>query len=387
MVSVAELLNPEPPRAPLPSSRPAPASPARRGLAFRPELALARRSIEMVEHTRGPSRHKVKGAVNFPPFESLDEPSLREVRRFQVHPFGTITDTCKRIPYNSGKKDFFSKTGREAFDVFCYDFKVPGDDASYTVMWDYSVGLVRMTPFFKCRGYSKTTPAKMLNQNPGLKDITHSITGGAIKAQGYWMPFSCAKAICATFCHKISGALIPLFGPRFPFECIPENATGYGRMVINPEIVAQARRDATAMFRTSDHHDYYSDYDQRLLLSPYGDDTDVDCNPGPCYARPRFPNVPPLRIPARPPLAPAPVPTPMHSPAKVNTINKDSGKKSSEDNSDGSGETTGDTIRVCGGGGAVSARSNTPAVVVGKAGPNTRAKRRRLSISGLRGGF
>jgi hypothetical protein len=24
-------------------------------------------------------------------------------------------------------------------------------------MWDYSVGLVRMTSFFKCRGYSKVS--------------------------------------------------------------------------------------------------------------------------------------------------------------------------------------------------------------------------------------
>lgn len=30
----------------------------------------------------------------------------------------------------------------------------------------------------------KTTPAKMLNMNPGLKEITHSITGGALAAQG-----------------------------------------------------------------------------------------------------------------------------------------------------------------------------------------------------------
>lgn len=27
-------------------------------------------------------------------------------------------------------------------------------------------------------------PAKMLNMNPGLRDITHSITGGSIMAQG-----------------------------------------------------------------------------------------------------------------------------------------------------------------------------------------------------------
>lgn len=75
-------------------------------------------------------------------------------------------------------------------------------------MWDYNVGLVRMTPFFKCCNYPKvrlppmvlrpgshrkqptnlcfwqTTPAKMLNMNPGLRDITHSITGGSIMAQG-----------------------------------------------------------------------------------------------------------------------------------------------------------------------------------------------------------
>jgi len=28
----------------------------------------------------------------------------------------------------------------------------------------------------------------MLNQNPGLRDITHSITGGAITAQGLYPP-------------------------------------------------------------------------------------------------------------------------------------------------------------------------------------------------------
>lgn len=61
-------------------------------------------------------RCKVKAVVNFPPFEVLDEHSVREVRRFQVHPFGSIQQTCERIPYNSGKKDFFSKTGREGFE-------------------------------------------------------------------------------------------------------------------------------------------------------------------------------------------------------------------------------------------------------------------------------
>lgn len=39
--------------------------------------------------------------------------------------------------------------------VFKYEFKNPGDDNDYTVMWDYNIGLVRMTPFFKCCKYSK----------------------------------------------------------------------------------------------------------------------------------------------------------------------------------------------------------------------------------------
>ncbi len=93
--------------------------------------------------------------------------------------------------------------------MFQYTFRVPGDASEYVVMWDYNVGLVRMTPFFKCCKYSKvgrrahrkttrpspesarltfsrpkTMPAKMLNMNPGLRDITYSITGGSIMAQG-----------------------------------------------------------------------------------------------------------------------------------------------------------------------------------------------------------
>jgi hypothetical protein len=64
----------------------------------------------------GCPKSKAKGIVNFYPFESLDEGSLREVRKFRVSPFGTIRSNCRHIPYNSGKKDFFEKTGRESFE-------------------------------------------------------------------------------------------------------------------------------------------------------------------------------------------------------------------------------------------------------------------------------
>lgn len=134
----------------------------------------------MVKDSGGFVKSKAKGTVNFAPFESLDEQSLQEIKRYQIYPFGKIQEYCRHIPYNSGKKDFYEKTGRESFEgqyslepttgsdpvplgldahhlvaVFQYIFKVPGEDHEYTVMWDYNVGLVRMTPFFKCCRYSK----------------------------------------------------------------------------------------------------------------------------------------------------------------------------------------------------------------------------------------
>ena len=69
-------------------------------------------------------------------------------------------------------------------------------------MWDYNIGLVRITPFFKCLGYAKvsigpsyrlshilitdmqTIPAKAIGASSGLRELCHSITGGALAAQG-----------------------------------------------------------------------------------------------------------------------------------------------------------------------------------------------------------
>ena len=119
------------------------------------------------------AKGKIKGDVNFPPFERLDAETIREVEKFQVYPLGKIQDYSRHIPYNSEKKSFLEKTGRESFEgkisdpsrsltlakppivVFQYTFRVPGDDKDYIVMWDYNIGLVRITPFFKCCKYSK----------------------------------------------------------------------------------------------------------------------------------------------------------------------------------------------------------------------------------------
>lgn len=120
------------------------------------------------------AKGKINGDVRYRPFEDLSEEAMREVQKFQVYPLGKIEEYCRHIPYNSEKKSFLEKTGRESFEgtmtlfaikrmapwliviaVFQYIFKVPGDDKDYTVMWDYNIGLVRITPFFKCCKYSK----------------------------------------------------------------------------------------------------------------------------------------------------------------------------------------------------------------------------------------
>ncbi|KAH0597484.1 hypothetical protein MHUMG1_04862 [Metarhizium humberi] len=135
-----------------------------------------------------------QGPVNFPPFENVDEKTRQELTAFNIPQFGSIVKNYEHIPYNSSKKDFFAKTGRECIEAFKYTFQIPRNPAVFTVMWDYNIGLVRMTPFFKCMGYPKTRPSQMLDKNPGLRDICPSITGGAVFAQGYWMPYKCAKA-------------------------------------------------------------------------------------------------------------------------------------------------------------------------------------------------
>jgi len=60
------------------------------------------------------------------------------------------------------------------------------------------------------------------------------------------MPYSCAFAVCTTFCHHIAGALIPIFGPDFPSACVPPEAPEHGRMVIDQSIISAATQQAEA---------------------------------------------------------------------------------------------------------------------------------------------
>lgn len=106
----------------------------------------------------------------------------------------------------------------------------------------------------------QTKPSQVLDKNHGLRDLCPSVTGGSVIAQGiyfpdeqsrpralirlsgYWMPYACAKALCSTFCYEIAGALIPIFGPRFPMECLRPSSPRFGDMTITQELIADAAR-------------------------------------------------------------------------------------------------------------------------------------------------
>tara|TARA_R110002003_G_scaffold70_9_gene6359 strand:+ start:14046 stop:14432 length:387 start_codon:yes stop_codon:yes gene_type:complete len=62
--------------------------------------------------------NKIVGFVNYPPHEvENDQDLITEHRRFQVFPLGEIRKKgVRHIPYNSDKKDFLEKTGRDAFE-------------------------------------------------------------------------------------------------------------------------------------------------------------------------------------------------------------------------------------------------------------------------------
>ncbi|KAK6000738.1 hypothetical protein QM012_003463 [Aureobasidium pullulans] len=206
------------------------------------------------------NRNPARGEVNYAPFEVSDQCAMLSKRerlelaehhhRFKVYPSGSgdeglIRDFVRHIPYNSEKKGFSDKTGREAFELFQYTFSLPHEpNKTYTVMWDYQIGLVRITPFFKACNYPKTQPNKVLSLNNGLRELSFSITGGAIAAQGYWMPYGCARAVCATFCWHLRWALTPIFGPSFIRDCLPPNHPGFARFMIESDVVRACAREA-----------------------------------------------------------------------------------------------------------------------------------------------
>lgn len=62
------------------------------------------------------NKGKARGEIRYPAYEERDEELVRIHQEFRVHPFGNIADYPRHIPYNSDKKTFQDRTGRESFE-------------------------------------------------------------------------------------------------------------------------------------------------------------------------------------------------------------------------------------------------------------------------------
>lgn len=83
---------------------------------FERHILSSSKPPRMAKETSSFVKSRAKGTVNYPPYEALDDASLGEIQHYQIQPFGRIQEFCRHIPYNSGKKNFFDKTGRESFE-------------------------------------------------------------------------------------------------------------------------------------------------------------------------------------------------------------------------------------------------------------------------------
>lgn len=116
MISLSSLLNPAPPG---PHPNPTVSSPATSYSETETVASLDRPLFTRIRarpSNRTTKPVRPRGLITYHPFEKVDEKAAREIYRFKVTPFGKIRDSCSHIPYNSGKKDFFEKTGRESFE-------------------------------------------------------------------------------------------------------------------------------------------------------------------------------------------------------------------------------------------------------------------------------
>ena len=62
------------------------------------------------------AKGKIYGEIRYAPCEVQDEDIAKEHAKFHLYPMGRISEYCRHIPYNSEKKNFLEKTGRESFE-------------------------------------------------------------------------------------------------------------------------------------------------------------------------------------------------------------------------------------------------------------------------------
>ncbi len=122
MVSVASLLNPFPmePEGVGVHHLPSPWTDRQSSAEYYPPAPVTSTPVKKAKMSKDApifAKAKVKGEVRYPPWEGYhDEVVWREMRRLEIYPLGRIQEFPRHIPYNSDKKSFLEKTGREAFE-------------------------------------------------------------------------------------------------------------------------------------------------------------------------------------------------------------------------------------------------------------------------------
>lgn len=62
------------------------------------------------------TRGALRGTCRYPPCEYQDPVLAAHHQQYEIHPMGRIAEFPRHIPYNSEKKTFLDKTGRESFE-------------------------------------------------------------------------------------------------------------------------------------------------------------------------------------------------------------------------------------------------------------------------------
>ncbi|KAJ6257117.1 hypothetical protein Dda_8002 [Drechslerella dactyloides] len=170
------------------------------------------------------------------PYYHPDSDGLRKVHQsFHIRLPVSETNVQPEAQGGDGKDERFYRTfhrdlkyilKRTDLRAHRYTFAAADPDSGrevvHSVLWDYETGHVRISPMFKSSEFDalrkKNTPRRCVTRN-GLNDCYASITGGNIEAQGFWIPYLAAKAMCTRFCYTIRHALSPIFGNDFPALC------------------------------------------------------------------------------------------------------------------------------------------------------------------------
>lgn len=109
-------------------------------------------------------------------------------------------------------------------------------------MWDYTSGFVHLTGIWKALGNSKADIVRLVDNHPELEGVIRRIRGGFLKIQGTWVPFELCKRLALRTCYTIRHALISVFGPDFPEECLKPDAKGYGTLTLDDSGIDKKRK-------------------------------------------------------------------------------------------------------------------------------------------------